>query len=117
MGEDDVLITLSHPDLLEPVIKGQNIYILGDWERSKSHASRVTDVETIPNVSTLVLSVCFFIKPQILRRQLIHVNGKAVPILAGLFRPKRVQDVEPPRFKDNWYMKLARLSALHTSPL
>jgi hypothetical protein len=117
VGEADVQITLSHPDLLEPVTESQNIYILGDWERSKSHASRVMDVQTVPYVSTLMSAVCFLIKPQILRRQLIHVNGKAVPILAGLFKPKGVQDVEPPRFKDSWDMKLGRLSALRTGPL
>jgi hypothetical protein len=98
VGEADVLITLSHPDLLEPVTKGQNIDILGDWERSKFQVSRVTDVETVPYISTLTSSVYFLIKPQILRRQLMYVSGKAISVLA-YSGPKGSRMLSLPDFK------------------
>ena len=98
MGEADVLITLFHPDLSEPVTKGQNSDILGDWERSKSQASGVTDVETVSYASTLTLSVYFLMKPQILRRQLMYVNGRAVSVLA-YSGPKGSRILSLPDFK------------------
>jgi hypothetical protein len=37
--------------------------------------------------------------------------------IKGLDRPIEIQEVEALRFKDNWYMKVLRLSALHTGRL
>jgi hypothetical protein len=46
-----------------------------------------------------------------------HIKkGKEIPLQA-LDRPRGLQEVEAPRFKDNPHMKVARLSALGTGCL
>jgi len=44
------------------------------------------------------------------------VRGKAVPV-TELDRPWGFQEVKAPRFHDNWYMKVVRLSVLRTGRL
>ena len=43
----------------------------------------------------------------------LNKEGKAIPV-PGLDRPRRFQDAEVPRFRDNRHMKVVRLSALRT---
>jgi hypothetical protein len=43
-------------------------------------------------------------------------KGKSVPT-TGLNRPLGLQEVEAPRFLDNWHMKVVRLSDLRTGRL
>jgi len=45
-----------------------------------------------------------------------EVKQKSNPI-TGLDRPSRFQEVETPRFQDNWHMKVVRLSAPCTGHL
>ena len=46
----------------------------------------------------------------------LDCNSKSNPI-AGLDRPWGFQEVQAPRFQDNWHMKVVRLSALRTGRL
>ena len=39
-------------------------------------------------------------------------KGKANPVQA-YYTPRVVQETEDPRFQENWYMKVVRLSTLH----
>ena len=44
---------------------------------------------------------------------LLKVKGKGNPY-TGLDRPWGFQEIEAPRFQDNWHMKMVKLSALRT---
>jgi len=67
----------------------------------------ITDVKSNNNKSVLNWS----------RRKSVHLcAGKSNPI-TGLNRPLGFQEVEAPRFQDNWHMKVVRLSALRTGRL
>jgi hypothetical protein len=46
----------------------------------------------------------------------LQVKGQSNPI-TGLDRPLGFQEVEAPRFLDNWHMKVVRLSTLRTGCL
>jgi hypothetical protein len=45
---------------------------------------------------------------------LLMSKGKAIPVQA-YYKPRGFKEVEASRFKDSWYMKVVRLSALCTS--
>jgi hypothetical protein len=49
--------------------------------------------------------------------QLSEVKVKVKQFITGLDRPGGFQEVETPRFQDNRYMKVVRLSALCTGRL
>jgi hypothetical protein len=46
----------------------------------------------------------------------MEVEYKSI-LITGLDRPQGFQEVEAPRFQDNWHVKMVRLSALSTSRL
>jgi hypothetical protein len=48
---------------------------------------------------------------------LLHIPSYYNNPIRGLGRPRGFQEIEAPRFHDNWHMKVVRLSALRTAHL
>jgi len=51
------------------------------------------------------------------RRNTSSLNHSKVKVKQSHYRPTGFQEVEAPRFQENWHMKVVRLSALRTSCL
>jgi len=47
----------------------------------------------------------------------LNKNKKKSNPIIGLDRPRGFQEVETPKFQDNWHMKVVRLSALRNGSL
>ena len=74
-------------------------------------------VKIWPGLSWLrIRSGCRLVWTQRWMEILGRLKAVGIPI-TGLERPWGFQEVEAPGFQDNWHMKVARLSALHTGCL
>ena len=51
------------------------------------------------------------------RRNTSSLNHSKVKVKQSHYRPTGFQEVEAPRFQENWHMKVVRLSALRTGRL